>query len=209
MQSPRPVDRRAVLFAQFLHPQDSDHVLQFLVAGQQRPYLCCDGIMLQPYAFGREQRAVGLQWVDRRIDTQARLTARKDRRRIQVGERRHDSRVGQVVGWHVHRLYRRHAASAGRRDAFLQLAHFAAQGGLVAHSAGEPSQERRHLRAGLNVAENVVDEHQHRAAFIVAEVLCHRQRGERHPQPCARRFVHLPEHEYCALQHSAALHLQP
>ena len=90
---------------------------------------------------------------------------------VNGGERR---RVGVVVGGHVHGLQRGDRAAPGRGDALLQLAHLVGQGRLVAHRRRHAAEEGGHLGAGLDEAEDVVDEQQHVLALHVAEVLGHR-----------------------------------
>ena len=51
------------------------------------------------------------------------------------------SRVGVVVGGHVHGLHRRDGPAAGRGDALLQLTHLVGQRGLVSHRRGHAAQQ--------------------------------------------------------------------
>src|SRR3546814_16024631 len=51
--------------------------------------------------------------------------------------------------------------------------------------------QRRHFRAGLREAEDVVDEKQHVLAFDIAEIFGDRQARERDAGARARRLVHL------------------
>ena len=53
---------------------------------------------------------------------------------------------------------------------------------LVANGRRHAAQQRRNLRTRLGEAEDVVDEEQGVRAFLVAEVLGHRERGQRHTQ---------------------------
>ena len=97
---------------------------------------------------------------------------------------------------------------ARRGDALLQLAHLGLQRRLVADLGGHPPEQRGHLGAGLHEAEDVVDEQQHVLA-LVAEVLGHRQTGQRDAHARAGRLVHLPEDEHRLVEHPRLLHLQP
>ena len=120
--------------------------------------------------------------------------------RVEMREGRRRRRVGQVVGGHVHGLDRGDRAGLGRGDALLQLAHF-----LRPASAGNPPPtacgraaprlrcrpacsgrccRRRTARRGP--CRSPVD--------VVAEVLGHRQAGQRDAQAVARRLVHLAVH---------------
>src|SRR3712207_8354921 len=53
-----------------------------------------------------------------------------------------------------------HGPSTGGRDALLQLAHLVGEGRLVAHRGRHAAQQRGHLGARLDEAEDVVDEQQ-------------------------------------------------
>ena len=82
----------------------------------------------------------------------------------------------------------------GRGDALLQRAHLGAERGLVTDGARDTAEERRHLRARLREAEDVVDEEQHVLALFVAEVLgdgerarARRARGLRAARSSGRR----------------------
>ena len=86
-------------------------------------------------------------------------------------------------------------ARAGRGDALLELGQLRGQRGLVADRGGQPPHQPRDLGARLDEAEDVVDEQQHVAAHLVAEVLGHGQGGQPHPEAGAGRFVHLAEDE--------------
>ena len=110
---------------------------------------------------------------------------------------------------HVDGLHGRHRALPGRRDALLQLAHLGLQRRLVAHLRRHAAQQRGHLGAGLHEAEDVVDEQQHVLALDVAEVLRHRQAGQRHAHARAGRLVHLAEDEHRLVDDARLLHLQP
>ena len=58
-----------------------------------------------------------------------------------------------------------------------------------------PAQQRRHLRTGLRNAENVIDEQQHVLVLLVAEILRHGKRGQRHADTGTGRLVHLAVHQ--------------
>src|SRR5690606_11674947 len=98
---------------------------------------------------------------------------------VQVREGRRRRRVGVVVGGHVDRLQGGDRVAARGGDALLEDAHLVGEVRLVADRGGHAAQQRGDLRAGLGEAEDVVDEEQHLLLLDVAEVLRHRQRGER------------------------------
>ena len=107
-----------------------------------------------------------------------------------MGERGRRRRIGQVVGRHVDRLHRGDRALLGGGDALLQVAHVGRERRLIAHRRRDAAEQRRHFRAGLGEAEDVVDEEQHVLA-LVAEVLGDGQAGQADAGAGARRLVHL------------------
>ena len=159
-------------------------------------------------ALERARRRV--ERVDRRVDALLRDRPRERDERVEVGERVRRRRVGEVVGGHVDRLHRGDRALVGRGDALLQLPHLGRERRLVADGARHPAEQRRDLRARLHEAEDVVDEEQHVPALaLVAEVLGHRQAGQRDAQARARRLVHLTEDERRVGEHARLGHLEP
>ena len=136
------------------------------------------------------------------------IDAFEDDGRVEVGEHVRRRRVGVVVGRHEDRLDRRDRAFLRRRDPLLELAHLGAERRLVADRARHAPEQRGHLGAGLDEAEDVVDEQEHVLA-LVAEVLGHRQSREPDAQSRARRLVHLPVDERDLVDHARLLHLEP
>ena len=120
------------------------------------------------------------------------IDAGQHRRRVEMREGGRRRRVGQIVGRHVDRLHRGDRALGGRGDALLQRAHVGGERRLVADGARDAAEQRRHFRAGLREAEDVVDEEQHVLA-LVAEILGDGQAGEADAGARARRLVHLAE----------------
>ena len=111
-----------------------------------------------------------------------------------MGERGGRRRVGQVVGRHVDGLHRGDRALLRGGDALLQRAHVGGERRLIADRRGDAAEQRRHLRARLREAEDVVDEEQHVLA-LVAEVLGDREAGEADAGARAGRLVHLAVHQ--------------
>ena len=150
---------------------------------------------------GRRQR------VDGRVQTAGGDLPGQLRGGVQVRERGRRRRVGVVVGGHVDRLHRGDGVASGRGDPLLQLAHLVGQVGLVAHRRRHPTQQGGDLRTRLGEPEDVVDEQQHVLVLHIAEVLRHGQRRQRHPQPGARRLVHLAEDQRGVLEDAGLFHL--
>ena len=119
-------------------------------------------------------------------------------------ERGRGRRVGQVVGRHVNRLHRGDRALGGGGDALLQRAHVGRERRLITHRRRNTAEQRRHFRARLREAEDVVDEEQHVLALI-AEIFRDRQAGEADAGARARRLVHLAEHQRAFRAFAAAL----
>ena len=150
----------------------------------------------------------GVERVHGRVDAELGDRTAQSRRRVEVGERRGRRRVGEVVGGHVDRLQRGDRVTARRGDALLELAHLVRERGLVAHRRRHAAEQRGDLGAGLGEAEDVVDEEQHVLLLHVAEVLRHRERGQRDAQTRARRLVHLAEDQRGLLDDAGLGHLQ-
>ena len=95
-----------------------------------------------------------------------------------------------------------------RGDALLELAHLVGQRRLVAHRARHAPEQGRDLRAGLDEAEDVVDEQQHVLVLHVAEVLGHGQRRQGDAQAHPRRLVHLAVDQGRLLDDARLAHLE-
>ena len=119
----------------------------------------------------------------------------------------HCRRVGEIVRRHIHRLDGSDRAGVGVGDAFLQAGQLGAHGRLVTQARRHLSHQAGNLRAGLDETEDVVDQQQHVAMFVVAEIFRHRQRRVSHAEAAARRFVHLAEHHHHVRQHAGFLHV--
>ena len=64
----------------------------------------------------------------------------------------------------------------------------------------------RHFHTGLDEAENIIDQQQHIAVFIVAEIFRHCQGSVAHTKTAAWRFVHLAEHHHHVRQDACIFH---
>src|SRR5690606_13729396 len=118
-------------FRQFVHTEDGDDVLQFLVALQDR--LHCGGsvVVVLAHVTGVEDARGGRQRVHGRVETTRSDLTAELRGGVQVREGGSGRGVRVVVGRHVDGLERSNRVTTGRGDAFLQLAHFVGQVGLV------------------------------------------------------------------------------
>ena len=200
-------DDELVLVGELVHAEDRDDVLQVLVALQHLLHRRRDAVVLVGDDPGLERAGGRVERVDGRVDPLLDDRAREHGRGVEVGERVRRRRVGEVVGRDVDRLHRGDRAGAGRGDPLLQLAHLGRERRLVADGARHPAEQRRHLGARLDEAEDVVDEEQ-RVLALVAEVLRHRQAGEADAQARARRLVHLAVDERDLVDHLGLGHLE-
>ena len=179
-----------VLFRQLVHAENGDDVLQRLVALQDLLHAAGDRVVLLAddqrveHARGRVER------VDGGVDALLGDAARQHGGGVEVGEGGRRRRVGQVVGRHVDRLHRGDRALLRGGDALLQRAHVGGERRLIAHGGGDAAEQRRHFRARLGEAEDVVDEEQHVLA-LVAEILGDGQARQADAGAGARRLVHL------------------
>ena len=101
-------------------------------------------------------------------------------------------------------------AIRGHEGERIRDAHLLAEAHVIhAHAARVLARTNQpgNLRASLYEAENVVDEQQHVAMFVVAEILGHRQGDVPNAEPAARWFVHLAKNHDGGGQHARILHL--
>ena len=209
LDAARALHEHAVLVGELVDAEDGDDVLQLAVALQHLLDLVGDLEVLLADDLGLEDRRGRVERVDGRVDALLRDRARQRGGRVEVREHRGRRRVGEVVRRDVDGLDRGDRALAGRRDPLLQLAHLGLQRRLVAHLRGHAAQQRGDLRAGLDEAEDVVDEEEHVLPLLVAEVLRHREAGQRDAHARAGRLVHLAEHEHRLVDDARLGHLQP
>ncbi len=155
----------------------------------------------------RGHLGTGLQRIDGRVKPFARPLARKHDGRGKMRERVHRRRIGEIVRRHIHRLDRGDGAGIGVGDALLQPRQLGAHRRLIAQTRRHLPHQAGHLHAGLDETENIVDEQQHIAMLVVAEILGHRQRRMAHAEPAARRLVHLAEDHHHVRQHAGFLHV--
>ena len=99
--------RELVLRRKLVHSENRDDVLEILVALQDLLYSPRDVVMLLTDDFGREGTRGRSERIHGRVDPQLGNRAFQDDGRVQVGEGGGGCGVGQIVGWHVHRLKRR------------------------------------------------------------------------------------------------------
>ena len=140
---------------------------------------------------GREHARGRIERIDRRIDALFGDRARQHRRRVEMGEGGRRRRIGQVVGRHIDRLHRGDRAFGRRGDALLQGAHVGRQRRLIADRRGNAAEQRRHFRARLREAEDVVDEEQHVLAPCRGNPRRRVRPVRRDARARARRLVHL------------------
>ncbi len=184
-----------VFFRQLVHTQNGDDVLQRLVALQRFLNGRGDLIVLFADDAGVENTRRGVERVNRGEDGHFGNLARQNGTGIQVRKRRCGGRVGQVVRRNVNGLNGGNRALGGGGNALLHRAHFGCERRLVTNRGGDTAKKRRHLCACLREAEDVINEEQNVLTFLVAEVFCLRQAGQRHARTRARRFVHLAVNE--------------
>jgi hypothetical protein len=110
-----------------------------------------------------------------------------------MGKSMHRGRVGEIVRWHIDRLDGGDGAGIGVGDALLQPRQLRPHGRLIAQARGHLTHEPGDLHAGLDEAEDIVDQQQHVTLLVVAEILGHRQRRVADAKATARRLVHLAE----------------
>ena len=122
-----------ISFAQFIHAQNGDDVLQALVLLQHFLNRTGDSVMLFTHHARGEHAAGRIERIDGRVDAHFRDRAAQHGGGIQVGERRGRGRIGQIVGGHVNGLHRGDRTLVGGGDALLQGPHVGGERRLIAH----------------------------------------------------------------------------
>ena len=163
--------------------------------------------MLLPHDQWIQDPGGGCQRVDRRVDAQLGDSTVKYCRRIQMGEGGGRSRVCQVIGRDVNRLYRCDGSVLGGRDPLLQRTHLVGQRRLITYCGRHTAQQCRHLRTRLSESEDIVDEQEHVLFLFVTEVLRHGQAGQRYTHSGSWRLVHLSEYHGGLGQNAGLGHL--
>ncbi len=166
-----PIHGHLVLLGEFVHAEDRDDVLQFLVTLQNLQHLLRRVVMFLTHGIHFQNTGVGLQGIYGRIDALFHDLSREHRRRVQMGKCGCRCRVGQVIGRHVDGLYGSNRSLLGGGDPLLHLAHLIGQRRLIADRRGHPPQECRHLGSRLCETENIVNEQQHVLMFFVSKIL--------------------------------------
>ena len=149
----------------------------------------------------------GLQRINRGKKPFARPLAREHDGRRQMRKRMHRRRVGEIIRRHIHRLDRGDRAGIGVRDALLQPGKLRAHRGLITEARRHLSHQAGHFHASLDETKNIINEQQHIAMLVVAEIFGHRQRRVADAKTAARRLVHLTENHHHVRQHARSLHL--
>jgi hypothetical protein len=201
----RAIDGQLVLRRQLVHPQDGDDVAQLLVLLQGHLNRAGNRIVFFTDDLRVELTRRRVERVDGRIDTQRSNVTRQNDGRVEVQEGRRRRRIGEVVGRDIHRLDRGNRTDLGRRDAFLEAAHFFGQGRLIAHRRRHPAKQCRHFRTSERVAIDVVDKEEDVAA-VVAEALGHGQAGQGDAKAVSWRLVHLAEDHRHLVEDVGVLH---
>ena len=114
-------------------------------------------------------------------------------------------RIAEIVGGNVDGLDGRDGAVGGIADAFFEIGQLGRQRRLIAQPRGKLAHQPGNFGAGLNEAENIVDQQQHVLAGVVAEIFGHGQRGMSDAKTRAGRLVHLAEHQHRLVENAGGL----
>src|SRR5690606_18212199 len=129
----RAVHHLLVFLGQFVHAENRDDVLQFLVALQNRLHAASHFVVLDADNQRIQLAGGGIQRIYRRINTfRSNITAQYHGR-IKVREGGRRGRVSQVIRRYVYRLDGGDGASLGGGNTLLQNAHLFRQGRLVTY----------------------------------------------------------------------------
>ena len=206
LNTTRAPNRLLVLIGEFIHSQNCDDVLQVTVALKHALNFTRDGVVFFADDVWVKNRGVGVEWINRRIESEFSQGTCQHDGRIQMRERGRRSRVGQVISRNVHGLNGSDGAFLGRCNAFLKSTHVGRQVRLISHGGRHASEQGRHFGAGLREAENVVDEEENVTPFLITEVLGHRETRESDASASSWRFIHLSEHESGFIENARLFH---
>ena len=187
--------------------QHGDDVFEFPVLREGPPDFLCQGVM--PFADDarRGHLGAGLQRVDGREKSFACPLAREHDGCRQMRECMYRRRIREIVCRHIYGLDRGDGAGVGVGNALFQPRKLRPHRGLIAQPRGHLTHQAGYLHASLDKAENIIDEQQHIAVLVIAEILGHRQRGVPHAKATARWLVHLSEDHDHVRQNTGILHI--
>ncbi len=118
----------------------------------------------------------------------------------------HRRRVGQIVGRYIHRLDGCDSSGVGIGDALLQPRQLRTHRWLITKARRHLAHQSRYFHAGLDETENVIDQQENVSMLVIAEILGHRQRHISHPEPAARRLIHLAVDHHHILKNASCFH---
>jgi hypothetical protein len=119
----------------------------------------------------------------------------------------HGGRVGKIIRGHIDGLDRGYGPGGGIADPLFQFRQFGAQGRLVPQARRQLAHESGDFHAGLDETKDIVDQEQHVLLGVITEILSHGEGCMAHAEPGPRRFIHLPENHYRAVQYTGRFHL--
>ena len=105
------------------------------------------------------------------------------------------SRVGQVIGRHIDRLYACDGALLRRGNPLLEFSHLIRQCRLVADRRRHTSKQGRNLGTRLYKTENIINKQKYILMLPVTEIFSHRKTCFRNPHTRSRRLIHLSEYQ--------------
>src|SRR6185437_10764288 len=112
-----------IFVAQLVQTEDGDDVLQFFITLEDQLHAVGSIVVRVAYDLRREDTAGGVQGIHGRIDTKVGNLSAQYGGRIQVGEGRCGSGIGQVIRRHIYRLDGGNGTVLGRSDTFLHETH--------------------------------------------------------------------------------------
>src|SRR5581483_1516742 len=203
----RALHHDLLVFAELFDTQDGDDVLQVLVLLQHALHASGNAVVLLTHHTGVEDGRGRRQRVDGGIEALVGQRALQGDGGIEVGEGCHRRGIRVVVRWDVNGLHGGDGALLGGGDALLQGAHLGGECRLVAHGRRHAAEQRRNFRAGLNEAEDVIDEQEDVLPLFVAEVFGQGDASQADAQARSWRLVHLAEHHSGSVDDARFRHL--
>ena len=135
------VNELAVFLTEFLHTEDRDDILQFLISLQHLLYHSCYMVMCLSYYVFSKDSGGGFQRIHRRVNTKLNNGSGKNDICIEMAKCRCRRRVRQVIRRNIYCLNRCDRSVLGGSNTFLKFTDFVCQRRLITYSRRNSSEK--------------------------------------------------------------------
>src|SRR5258706_8845443 len=202
-------DGQLIVFGKLVHAENRDDVLQIFVTLQDQLHRAGNVIVFLADHVWIENARSRIERIHCRVNAQLGNLPGQNRGRVEMGESGRRRRVGQVVGRDVNCLNRGNRTFASRGDALLQLAQVGRQRRLITDGRRHAAEQGRHFGVCLGETENIIQEQQHVAPFVVTEVFRESQRGQSDAGARSGRLIHLTVDQRGFVDNARLFHFEP